>query len=88
MAKRSKLDIIIDILNCINEKGRIKPTHLMYRSNLSHIQMKRYVSELVEKDLIKKRAEKNKTLMVITEKGRSFLAEILRMKAFQETFGL
>lgn len=88
MVKRSKIGIIIDILNCINEKSKIKPTHLMYRSNLSHIQMKKYLSELIEKGFIKEEEEKNKKLIIITKKGQNFLSEIIRMKAFQETFGL
>ncbi len=90
MVKRSKIDIVIDILNTITEsKGRIKPTHLMYRSNLSHIQMKRYLSELLEKELVEEEEERKKKKRIrITKKGRDFLAEILRMKEFQKTFGL
>jgi len=88
MAKRSKLDIIVDMLNCINQKGgMIKPTHLMYKSNLSHMQMKKYIMELTEKELIKEIREKKKKI-AITEKGKKFLSEILRMKEFQRTFGL
>lgn len=88
MVKRSKIDIIIDILNCINEKGSIKPTHLMYKSNLSHIQMKNYVFELVKKELIEEQFNDKKKQIIITKKGRGFLVEISRMKEFQETFGL
>ncbi len=90
MAKRSKIDIIIDILKAINEKGgKIKPTHLMYKSNLSHTQMKRYLSELEEKGLIEEIEEKkDKKKISITDKGRNFLTQSLRMKEFQETFGL
>ncbi len=88
MVKRSKIDIIIDILNCINEKGKIKPTHLMYRSNLSHVQMKSYLSELTEKKLIEEQQNKDKKELVILKKGKEFLVEIMRMKEFQNTFGL
>ncbi|MEK6820345.1 MAG: winged helix-turn-helix domain-containing protein [Nanoarchaeota archaeon] len=88
MAKRSKIDIIIDILNCINEKGKIKPTHLMYKSNLSHIQMKGYLSKLTEKGMIEEYSDKDKKLIGLTKRGASFLNEISRMKEFQETFGL
>jgi len=88
MVKRSRIDIIIDILKCISERGGIKPTHLMYKSNLSHIQMKRYLSKLEEKGLVQEDVEKSKRRIVITKKGRDFLTEILRMKEFQNTFGL
>jgi len=88
MAKRSKIDIIIDMLNCINEKGEIKPTHLMYKSNLSHTQMKNYINEMIKKELIKEENEENKKKILMTEKGQKFLIESLRMKEFQRTFGL
>jgi predicted transcriptional regulator len=89
MVKRSRIDIIIDILKCINEKGgKIKPTHLMYKSNLSHVQMKSYISDLENKKLIEEDQEKGKKRIKITQKGRDFLVEIVRMKEFQKTFGL
>ena len=52
--KRNRLEIIRDILNVIKEKsGRIKPTHILYKSNLSHQMMKEYLEELMEKQFIK-----------------------------------
>lgn len=89
MAKRSKIDIIVDILDSINEKeGKIKPTHLMYKSNLSHIQMKGYLTELIEKRLIEEQINKKKKMITITKKGRDLLVKLLQMKEFQNTFGL
>lgn len=89
MVKRSKIEIVVDMLQSIVEKGgKIKPTHLMYKGNLSHIQMKKYLEELIKKGLIEEQEEENKKSILITKKGRGFLEEILRMKAFQDTFGL
>ena len=89
MVKRSKIDIIVDILNCINAKeGKIKPTHLMYKSNLSHIQMKGYISELLDKNFIQEEFNEKKKMIAITKRGKDFLTKILQMKAFQDTFGL
>ena len=87
--KRSKIDIVMDILKCVNErKGKIKPTHLMYKSNLSHVEMKHYLLDLTEKGLLDEVSEKNKRLIVITKKGKDFLLQISKMKEFQKTFGL
>ena len=46
--KRNKLEIIKDILEVIkNKNGKIKPTHILYKSNLSYIMMDDYLTELI-----------------------------------------
>ena len=60
-SKRSRLEIIYDLLNAIHEKGgNIKPTHLLYKSNLSHDKMKKYVEELAKQKLLEKTERKGK----------------------------
>ncbi|MBS3170080.1 hypothetical protein J4210_06375 [Candidatus Woesearchaeota archaeon] len=93
--RRSRLELIFDILLAIQNKGgRIKPTHLMYKSNLSHKLLNAYLEELLERELVrvdeetsKKKLKSTKTV-VITEKGLSFLAEFRRMREFTDAFGL
>lgn len=93
--RRSRLELIFDILIAIQNKGgRIKPTHLMYKSNLSHKLLNTYLEELILKNLIlveeeyfKKKQMSTKTV-VITDKGLEFLAEFRRMREFTNAFGL
>lgn len=87
------MEIISDMLGVILQKGgNIKPTHLMYKANLSHKQMKGYLEELEKKDLIMKddgkKGVSEKISIKITDNGRAFLFKYSEMKEFEKTFGL
>lgn len=88
--KRSRIDIIYDMLNAIKDKGgEIKPTHLMYKANLSHTQMTSYLEELVTSDTVKRvTKKKNYEYLVITDKGYEFIQKLSQMREFEKTFGL
>lgn len=89
--RRDKLDIVSDILKSIQDKGgRIKPTHLLYKSNLSHEGMKRYIEELKIKLMIIEEEDPKKNLryFIITDKGLKFLQDYKKIREFTDSFGL
>ncbi len=86
--RRNKIEIINDILRVIYENnGKIKPTRLLYKSNLSHTKMKLYLAELTEKMLVKEEINENK-LYIITDEGIKFLEDYKRVTEFMKSFGL
>jgi len=89
MSRRNKIDIVFDLLKAVSDKGgKIKPTHLLYKSNLSHTRMKVYLEELMGKALIEEIEEKGRTLYTLTEEGYKFIQNYKQLKNFTEAFGL
>lgn len=92
--KRERLEVIRDILIAIREKREIKPTRLLYASNLSPQMFKEYVEELIQKGFICikkeeiKRKKGEKKFIYITKKGNDFLEQYKVIEAFIEGFGL
>lgn len=87
--KRNKLEIIKDILEVIrNKSGRVKPTHILYKSNLSYGMMEQYISELIEKDFIYQEIKDNKKTYGITEKGIKYLSQYSIISNFTDSFGI
>ena len=88
-SRRFKIELVFDILVAIQNKGgKIKPTHLMYKSNLSHKLLSEYLDELKAKDLVREEPTDKSRVVLITDKGLNFLAEMRKVKEFTETFGL
>ncbi len=87
--KRNRLEIIRDILKVIMDKsGRIKPTHILYKSNLSYQMMEEYLGELKEKGFIIEIKGKAGKTYAITEKGINYLNKYSLIADFTESFGL
>lgn len=87
--KRNKLEIIRDILEVIkNKSGKVKPTHVLYKSNLSHQMMELYLNELKEKALITQGKLGNGKTYFITQKGIDYLSQYRMISEFTQSFGL
>jgi len=87
--KRNKLEIIRDILEVIkNKNGKVKPTHILYKSNLSHQMMGLYIDELKVKEMIKEGKIGNGKTYFITEKGMQYLTQYRMISSFTQSFGL
>jgi len=87
--KRERLEVIKDILTAINRTRQIKPTRLMYASNLSPQMFKDYINELLSKGFIKiEVSDDDKKTFYLTKKGKDFLIEYKVIEDFVDNFGL
>lgn len=90
--KRDRLQIIHDILLAIKAKGgTIKPTHLLYKSNLSHKMMSEYLQELMSKNFVlegEQGKKKKSRVYELSDRGYDYLAEYRTVTRFIESFGL
>ncbi|MDA4129041.1 MAG: winged helix-turn-helix domain-containing protein [Thaumarchaeota archaeon] len=86
--QRSTLGIYIDILESVRELGNAKPTHILYKANLSHDRLTKYLDELVGKGLIAVKLDGDSRYYVMTPSGVQFLIEIRKAEAFVSGFGI
>lgn len=86
--QRSVLRINLDILNAVKEEVDAKPTHILYKANLSHERLVRYLDDLTAKGLIEVKQEGENRTYSITPKGVGFLIEMRKAEAFVQGFGL
>jgi predicted transcriptional regulator len=88
--KRERLEVIYDILRSVMEhKNSIKPTRLLYSSNLSPQMFKEYVEELRSKGFLQQNVEEEeKRSYSLTTKGFDFLQKYKAIVTFIDDFGL
>ena len=88
--KRDRLSIMHDMLSVIRSRGgKIKPTHIMYKANLSHQMLTEYLAELIEKQFIEEKKDAHgKRTYALTDKGFNFLKDYGVIKGFMDSYGL
>jgi predicted transcriptional regulator len=77
--RRSRLEVKIAILQAIKE-GAGRPTHIMYKSNLSWSVLQGFVKNLEIQGLVRTEASERKKTYLLTEKGERVLKTYLSMR--------
>ena len=73
--RRDKITIMGDLLDIIQEPRRV--THILYKSNMSYVQLLKYLDNLKELGLAEERTKPFRSFM-ITENGKTFMSLITR----------
>ncbi|MCK4668671.1 hypothetical protein KAT21_00935 [Candidatus Bathyarchaeota archaeon] len=86
---RSKARIYVDILTSIMKKGgKSRPTRILYGANLSHDRLMKHLGQLIELGLVKEERLEDVVIYKLTDKGRKFLMEFIKVEKFAEAFGI
>jgi predicted transcriptional regulator len=74
---RTRVEILVNILNVA--RGSTLKTHILYKANLSHRQVDRYLTFLAENGMLKPVPVNGKLRYEVTEKGLEFLKDYSRI---------
>lgn len=82
VGNRTRLEILASILK-IASNGSLK-THIMYKANLSHRQLERYLAFLEERGLLTERHDGGigSRMYHVTDRGVNFLREYAHISEF------
>ena len=83
--RRSKMEVKIDIMQAIAD-GSGRPTHIMYRSNLSWAVMRSVMKTLEQQGLVISREIEGRRNYVLTDKGNRVLQTYRSVKNQLESF--
>ena len=85
---RSALKIYLDVLTTVRDEGNTRSTRILYRANLSHDRLVRYLGELTAKGLLEERQDEDGRFYTLTQKGLDFIYQVKKAEAFVVGFGL
>ena len=77
--RRSRMETLCDIVRAIGA-GAEKPTHIMYKANLSWTVMQGYIKELETQGLVFSQDLEGKKMYKLTEKGFALLKQYISIK--------
>ena len=86
---RSRTRIYADILNSILKRGgRSGPTRILYGANLSYDRLMKHLGQLKELGLVDEERFGSESVYKLTDKGRAFVLEFVKVEKFAEAFGI
>ena len=77
--RRSKLEMYVDILKVLAQRGPLKLTHVMYKANVNCSVLKEYLDFLIKQGLVEERiVGKQRVVYAATQRG------VMVLKYFRE----
>lgn len=79
--RRSKLEMYVDILKVLAQRGPLKLTHIMYKANVNCSVLKEYLEFLIDQKLVEERTiGKKRVVYAVTQRGITVLKYFRELK--------
>jgi predicted transcriptional regulator len=79
--RRSKLEIYLDLLKVLAQRGPLKLTHIMHKANVNCGVLKEYLDSLVKQGLVKEKISgRERIVYAITQRGVIVLTQLRELK--------
>lgn len=90
MPKRSRIDIVVDVLSALEAEGPMTPTRLATAANLPYDRLQSILGALESRGLVRVESQGGgrSRVAVITPEGRRALAELRRVRRLLRDLGL
>ena len=79
--RRSKLEMYVDILKVLAQRGPLKLTHVMYKANVNCSVLKEYLDFLSKQGLVEEKIiRRERVVYAITQRGVTVLKQFREIK--------
>ena len=79
--RRSKLEMYIDIVSVLAQRGPLKLTHIMYKANVNCSVLKEYLEFLLKQGLVEERiVGRGRLVFAVTQRGITVLKYFKELK--------
>src|SRR4030066_530753 len=79
--RRSKLEMYVDILRVLAQRGPLKTTHVRYKANVNCSVLKEYMDFLIKQGLVEERTiGKRRVVYAVTQRGITVLKYFRELK--------
>jgi len=79
--RRSKLEMYIDIVSVLAQRGPLKLTHIMYKANVNCSVLKEYLEFLLKQGLVEERTVgRGRLVFAVTQRGITVLKYFRELK--------
>ncbi|MFW6117303.1 MAG: winged helix-turn-helix domain-containing protein [Thermoproteota archaeon] len=82
MARRSKLEMYVDVLKVLAHQGPLKLTHIMYKANVNCSVLKDFLDFLMEHELVEEKPVGDKRVVyAVSQRGIKVLKRFREVKS-------